>query len=130
MNTVIQKVTFKASPKVLFEMYVDSKKHSMATGAKAVMSRKVGGSFKAHNGYIGGKNLLIFSNEMIVQTWRGSDWPKTEKDSIFILLFKPAGKGTEMTMIHTNLSEKQAIHVNKGWHDFYWKSWKKYLDKK
>jgi activator of HSP90 ATPase len=130
MKTVIHELTFKVTPKILFELYMDSKKHSMATGAKAVMSRKAGGSFKAHHGYIGGKNLLIIPNKMIVQTWRGSDWPKSEEDSIFILSFKPIGKGTEMTMVHTNLSQKQAIHVNKGWHDFYWTPWKKYLAKK
>ena len=129
MNTVVQKLTFKASPKVLFEMYMDSKKHSLATGAKALMSRKVGGSFSAHNGYIGGKNLSIVPDQLIVQTWRGSDWPRTEEDSIFILSFKAAGKGTVMTMVHTHLSEQQAAHVNKGWHDFYWKPWKKYLSK-
>ena len=51
MKTVIHELTFKVTPKILFELYMDSKKHSMATGAKAVMSRKAGGSFKAHHDY-------------------------------------------------------------------------------
>ena|ERR1700679_617528 len=129
MKTVIQELTFKAAPKVLFEMYVDSKKHSNVTGAKAVMSRKTGGIFKAHRGYISGKNILVVPNEMIIQTWRGINWPKTDRDSILILHFKASVKGTVMTMVHTNLSEKEAIHVSKGWHDHYWKPWKKYLER-
>jgi hypothetical protein len=30
-------------------------------------------------------------------------------------------------MIHTNLPEKQADSINKGWHVHYWEPWKKYL---
>jgi uncharacterized protein YndB with AHSA1/START domain len=72
--TILQRVKFPAPPKVLFEMYLDSKKHSGATGAPAKLSRKVGGAWSAHGGAIGGKNLLIVPGQRIVQAWRATHW--------------------------------------------------------
>jgi hypothetical protein len=42
-KTIQQSVRFRASPEELFDIYLDSKKHSEATGGRARMSRKVGG---------------------------------------------------------------------------------------
>lgn len=42
-----QSVEFGVSPETLYELYIDSKKHSRATGAPAKMSRKAGGTFTA-----------------------------------------------------------------------------------
>ncbi len=131
MKTIVQKVRFKAAPKVLFELYMDSKKHELATGGgKAVISRKVGGAFSACGGFIRGKNLLVVPGRTIVQTWRGTDWNQKDRDSIFILSFEPAGSGTFLTMVHANVPDNQVKDVTKGWHDFYWKPWKKYLGEK
>ncbi|HEY5037740.1 MAG TPA: SRPBCC domain-containing protein [bacterium] len=127
MKTLIQKIKFKASPKILFNMYMDSKKHSVATGGKAVISRKVGGSFSAHGGYIKGKNLKIVPNQMIVQTWRGGDWAAKDIDSIFILTFEKASGGSLVTMVHANVPDRHGVHLAKGWKDHYWKPWNKYL---
>ena len=46
-KTIQHKVTFRASPDALFDLYLSSREHSAATGAKAVMSRTVGGQFMA-----------------------------------------------------------------------------------
>ena len=57
--TIEQHVEFNASPKTLFEMYMDSKKHSAATGQPAKLSRKPGGKWQAFKGMIGGTNLFV-----------------------------------------------------------------------
>jgi len=44
-KTIQHKVSFRASPETLFNIYLSSRKHAAATGAKAAMSRKVGGRF-------------------------------------------------------------------------------------
>lgn len=129
MKTIIQKVKFKAGPADLFETYLDSKRHSLATGFKAVLSRKVGGSYTACDGYIRGKNLLIVRNRMVVQTWRAKDWKKSDKDSTLILDFKKSGKGGEVLMIHANVPDGQVKGLSKGWHEFYWKPWKRFFGK-
>ena len=130
MKTIIQKIKFKAAPNVLFEWYMDAKKHSQLTGAKAVISRKAGGKFSAHDGYCWGKNLAIVPNKMIVQTWRGADWSKKDMDSIFILTFEPVKGGALVTMIHADVPDQQANHLNQGWKDHYWKHWQSYLKTK
>lgn len=127
MKTLVQKIKFKAAPKVLFEMYMDTKKHSDLTGGKALLSRKAGGKFSAHGGYCWGKNLMIVPNETIVQTWRAADWTKKDKDSIFILTFEPTKGGGLVTMIHANVPDRHAKHLNQGWKEHYWNHWQAFL---
>lgn len=127
MKTIVQKIKFKASPKMLFEMYMDEKKHGLITKSKAVVSRKEGGSFSVHGGYIKGKNLRIIPGQLVVQTWRGLDWSKKDMDSIFILRFEAVKGGGMVTMVHSNVADHHAGHLTKGWKDHYWKPWAKYL---
>ena len=69
---IVQSVTFKASPEKLFQIYTDSKKHSAATGVKAVAGAKVGAKFTAFAGSISGRSLVVIPDRMIVQAWRAT----------------------------------------------------------
>ncbi len=129
MKTIVHKVKFKASPMQLYEMYMDSKKHSQAIGAPAVVSRKVGGSFTAHGDHIKGKNLHLVPGKFIVQTWKGSDWALSDPHSIFSVSFEKSGRGTLVTMVHAYVPDRKAAGLSKGWSDYYWKPWRKYLAK-
>jgi hypothetical protein len=63
MTTVIQQtVRFRTTPKTLFEMYLDSGKHSKSTGMEARISRKAGGRFRAFEGMLEGTNLLVVTD--------------------------------------------------------------------
>jgi len=75
-KTIRQSVRFKASPHEIYEMLMDSRRHAKFTGEKARISRKIGGKFTAYGGYIEGINLNLMPDRKIVQSWRGSDWPK------------------------------------------------------
>jgi|SRR5581483_3832164 len=130
MKTIIHKVKFKATPKELFNLFLDSKKHSEATGGRAKTSRKVGGSFTAWDGYIRGKNLAIIPGRMITQAWRTSEFKNSDHDSILVLTFEKAPGGTLLTMTHTAVPDHRAPHFNKGWHKHYWNPIKKHLAKK
>lgn len=124
--TILQRVKFHASPKILFEMYMDSGKHSAATGAPAEMSRKIGGEWHAHGGAIGGKNLLIVPGQKIVQSWRATHWKKGEQ-SILILTFERAPGGSFVDLVHVGVPHHDQKGVRNGWPSYYWKPWKKYL---
>ena len=130
MKTIIQKVKFKAQPKELFDIFLDSKKHTLATGGKAVASRKVGGSFSAWEGYIKGKNVAIVPNRMIVQTWRSGEFKSGNHDSVLVLTFEKISGGTLLTMTHTAVPDHKASGFSKGWYKHYWEPIKKYLTKK
>ena len=92
MKTIKQTVLFNASPNDIFEMLMDSKKHSRFTGAPARISRKVVGKISAYEGYIEGENVELVQDKKIVQKWRESDWPEGHF-SIATYELKKSGKG-------------------------------------
>jgi hypothetical protein len=65
-----QTVRFQVTPELLFELYVDSRKHSASTGAPTKVSRKAGGKFTAFGGSIHGQNLLVIPGKR--QFWRAN----------------------------------------------------------
>jgi uncharacterized protein YndB with AHSA1/START domain len=74
MRNIRQSVTIKATPHDVNEALMDSRKHSKFTGAKARMSRKMGGKFTVFGSYIQGMNLDVVPNKRIVQAWWGNDY--------------------------------------------------------
>jgi activator of HSP90 ATPase len=127
MKTIQQSVTFKAPPKRLFDIFTDSKKHSAATGSKALASKKAGGKWSAFDGMIHGRNLLVIPDRVVVQAWRSSHWKKADADSILILTFSKASGGGRVDLVHVNVPDHDYAGVNEGWPNYYWKPWKRYL---
>ena len=112
-TTLQQRVTFRASPATLFDIYINSRKQT-ATGATAIVSRRVGGRFMAYAGHIRGRNLAIVSRRMIVQTWRGSDWKSGDLDSILMLVFSKMRRGARVSMVHANVPDAHAASIKRG----------------
>ena len=129
MNVIKQSVRFSASPKELYSMYTDSKKHSAATGAKATVSGRAGAKFTAFGGMITGQNLMVVPGRMIVQRWRSKHFHKTDPDSILILRFAGTGRDGRIDLVHVNVPDQDFVGVRKGWPKHYWGPWKKYLKK-
>lgn len=129
MTPIIQQtVRFRTTPKILFGMYLDSRKHSASTGATAKVSCKVGGTFKAFGGMILGKNLAIVPEKRIVQLWRAKHWKK-EDWSVLILTFSRVAGGSQIDLVHVGVPEYDHKRVREGWPKYYWKAWKKFLAK-
>ena len=65
MTPVIQAgaIYHNATPAMLYEFFMDSDKHSAATGMPAKISRKVGGKWSAFGGMICGKTLALIPNK-------------------------------------------------------------------
>jgi activator of HSP90 ATPase len=125
--TIQQSVRLPASPKELFDTYLDSKKHSAVTGGKARISRKAGAKFTAWNGALSGRNLQIVPNRLIVQAWRSVHFKRSDLDSILILEFSKAPGGGRLDLVHVNVPPQDHKGVKGGWPKYYWKPWKKYL---
>ena len=107
-----QSVKFPCSPEVLFELYMDSAKHSAATGARAQIARRAGGRFTAFDGALSGRNLLIVPNRLIVQAWRSSAFKRDDPDSILVLEFSKAPGGAKVHMVHANVPPQDHRGVN------------------
>lgn len=127
-KTIVQKLVFKnTKPNILYNLYMDAKKHSMISGAPATIYAKAGTSYSVHGGYIKGKTLHLVKDKLIVQTWRGADWNKSDVDSTFIINLEQKGRDVVLHAIHANVPDKHAAHLAKGWHDHYWNPWKQHL---
>jgi len=128
VTTITQKVVIpKVSPKQVYEAYVDPKKHSEFTDSKATGKPVVGGKFTAWDGYIFGVYLELEEGKRVVQEWASTDFPKDHPPSKLELTFKEVPKGTEITMVHSNVPKEQADETAEGWTEFYWNPLKEYF---
>lgn len=125
--TVRDTQTFNALPEIIYEIFMDSKKHSTLTGSRARISSKVGGKFEVYNGDIHGKNIELSKNKKIVQSWRTKEWtPKSHYSTLTIKLEKIKNK-TRLTMVHDGVPDYDYTGVKEGWKEYYWMPLKQML---
>ncbi len=128
-KTILQTVTLPAPAEKLFDMYMSPKKHSAIAGGPVSISLKEGSKFRAFDGLISGKTLLVVPKHMIVQSWRGSHWKKEDIDSILILTFLSEGERGRIELVHVNVADSDYEGVREGWEKYYWKPWRELLEK-
>jgi len=126
-GTIVQTVTFKTTPDVLFALYTNPAKHTAAIGAKALVSTRIGAKFEAYDGSLTGKTLGVARNRLFVQSWRADDWLPEEPDSILTLFFEKVGKEARLTMVHANIPDEHLHGIKSGWNAYYWTPWKRFL---
>jgi activator of HSP90 ATPase len=126
-KTIKQSATFDASPHTVYEMLMDSKKHSVLMGDEAKISRKIGGKFNVGS-YIEGVNLELVPDQKIVQTWRYEDWPKGHFSRATFSLKARDGK-TRLTFTQSDVPVKFYEDIKQGWIDYYWTPMKEMLMK-
>src|SRR5437868_3951604 len=106
---ITQKVTFNAKPEDVYELIMDSKKHSAFSGSEVKMSKKPNGKFVVFDGYCHGYNIELEEGKKIVQAWHFAEdgWPD-DHFSICTFVFSKAGKGTKLTFTQTGIPEHKA----------------------
>ena len=106
-KTIEQTMTFNASPHDVYEILMDSEKHSQFTGAKASISREIGGAFTAYDGALSGTILELEPDAKIFESWRGSDegWVPGHYSTATFSLEKIDG-GTRLTFIQIGVPEQ------------------------
>lgn len=129
-KTITQRVFINAKPEEVFKAYLDSKIHSKFTGSRATSVPRIGGKMTAWDGYISARNLKLTKGRIIVQEWKTTEWPKGYSASRLSLSLKRKGKGTELTMVHSEVPASQSRSYASGWKDYYWKPLQKYFNKK
>jgi activator of HSP90 ATPase len=126
-NAFTLSATFPVQSKIVYAAWLSGKTHGAMTGEKAEGSARVGGAFTAWDGYISGKNLELVPGSRIVQSWRTTEFAKTDPDSRLEILLKPSSKGCTVTLKHSNLPPGQAKNYRQGWKDFYFIPMQKYF---
>ena len=117
-----------ATPKQVYDAWLDSDQHSAMTGGEAVVSDLVGDSFTAWDGYIEGKNMELDPCSRIVQHWRTSEFIDSDKDSRLEINFKARNGNTLVTIRHSNLPE-HGMQYKMGWVENYFDPMKAYFSK-
>ncbi len=128
-KTLHQSVVFETEPHEVFEMLLDSKKHAAFTGAKAKISRKVGGKFSVWDDWATGSNVEIVPDKKIVQEWRGADWPKDHYSQVTFEL-KKVDRGTRLDFTQTDIPEMFYEDIAQGWKEWYWEKLRVFFAKK
>ncbi|HET9384252.1 MAG TPA: hypothetical protein VFO67_03825, partial [Gemmatimonadales bacterium] len=64
-KTIKQRVKFRASPATVYDLLADSRKHSVVTGRKATISRRIGGAFSASGNDVTGVNVDLVPGQRI-----------------------------------------------------------------
>ena len=128
-RTIRQRVTLPAPPDVVYRALAESSRHAAFTGSPARIPKRAGGKMSAYGGYISGKMLGLWPGRGLLQTWRTSEWPEGYADSRLEIQLAPAGAGTRLTMIHSEVPASRARRYTEGWRAFYWTPLRRYLSK-
>ncbi|MBN4064215.1 SRPBCC domain-containing protein [Dehalococcoides mccartyi] len=119
-----------ASPKVVFDAWLNSGSHSEMTQSPATATTEIAGGFTAHDGYINGINLEVEDGKRILQTWRTTEFDDEDPDSSVELIFEAIPTGTRLTLNHWNIPTDQADGYETGWQDFYFSPMLEYFSGK
>lgn len=128
-NSIRQNVIIKATPGAVYRALIESKRHAAFTGARAVLSGKVGGAFTCYDGYITGRNLDLVPGKRIVQAWRAKGWPAGVYSVASFVLSGKAGGRTKLSFTHVGVPRASVKSITGGWRTYYWKPLKAYLER-
>lgn len=128
-KTIKQKVHFKASPDVIYNLLTDSKKYAAVTGKKATIGKKAGAPFSVYGGQATGIIVELVRGKRIVQAWRGHSFP----EGIFSMAtfnLKPTASGTELVLTHRGVPKEMIHSIELSWRKYNWDRIKSYLEER
>jgi activator of HSP90 ATPase len=126
-NVITQTVLLAAPPARLFEMYLDPTVHAAITGAPVTISREPGSEFQAFGGVLTGTTLAVYEPQLIVQSWRSSQFRPEDPDSTLILSFPATAVSGQIDLVHLDVPDHDYTGVTEGWEKYYWTPWRNYL---
>lgn len=130
-HTIKQSITFNASPKTVYDLLMNAKKHGAFTGGKVKMSNKINGRFEVFDGYCHGYNIELKEAKKIVQAWHFTEegWPE-DHFSICTFEFNKTPKGTKLSFTQSHIPANKHKTLKTGWKQYYWEPMKEMLKNK
>lgn len=128
-KTIKQRVKFSAPPAIIYELLVDSKKHSAVTGRKATISRKIGGVFSVGGNEVSGINVDLVPARRIVWAWRHQRFPEGIFSMAAMTLTPTTDGGTELVLTHRGVPKELIPETELAWREQHWSRIKTYLAK-
>jgi activator of HSP90 ATPase len=127
VRTITQTVVVSATPRQVYEAFLNPKIHAAFTGSPATGSTRVGGKFTAWDGYIFGVHRELVKDCLIVQDWQTTEWPDGAEPSRVEFTFTAVKGGARVRMVHSKVPAEQAAAYRQGWTDYYWEPLKAYF---
>ena len=118
---------FPVSASSLYDAWLDSEKHSLFTGGMAAVEAKVDSYFTAWDGYITGKIIELEPSKRILQSWRTTEFPPDDENSLLELILEDTDDGCSLTLRHSNIPDGQGIQYERGWDTHYFIPMKEYF---
>lgn len=119
-KTIKQRITFKATPAIVYELLADSSQHSAVTGRKAVISDQIGGAFSTRDGDVTGVNVDLAPGRRIVQAWRHRKFPEGIFSMAAVTLAPAPGGGTVLVLTHRGVPKDLIPETEMAWREEYW----------
>lgn len=128
-----------ATPKRIYEAWLDAEEHIAIYGMKAKIETSRGGRFSIFDGFVTGVNLELEPYSRIVQTWRTSEYPFGIQDSVVEIqinvenndAFRGKGtsahSGTTVTLLHKNIPAGLIDRVKGIWSNNYFIPMQRYF---
>lgn len=125
MSVIRQSVQLAASPRALYETYLDSRRHGEAVGGRASIDARPGGRFWVFApDAVRGRILHLVPGRLIVSTWRGQTWKDEDLDSVLTLSFTDSPKGGRIELTQALVPARAVGIIKAGWRGHYWRPWK------
>jgi activator of HSP90 ATPase len=119
--------TIPASPRQIYDAWLDSDGHTAMTGSPAQAAPLEGAAFTAWDDYISGRNLALQPDRRIVQSWRTTRFTPADADSQIEVLLEQVAGGSRLTLHHTNVPDGHTGYQDGGWQDHYFEPMKRYF---
>lgn len=121
-SNFVQRVTVYASAQTVYDVLMESKSHTLLTGAPAKISKTVGGEFAVYDGYAYGKNLELFPGRRIVQSWRAreAEWPERHFSEVTFDFTRLAKDKCAISFAHRQVPTSLVKEFKDGWKRYYW----------
>jgi activator of HSP90 ATPase len=122
--------TLPCSAETAYHAWMDSETHAAMIEGTADIDPVVSGHFRIWNGEVQGENLVLDEDiHRVVQHWRYNydDWPEDQPSRLMVTFGAVNDKETEMQLEQTDIPEKYAGDIKKGWEEYYFKPMQRYF---
>lgn len=116
-----------ASPKRIYEAWLNSDEHSAMTGGAAEVDPSIGGRHSAWDNYITGTTIELEPYRRIVQSWRTTEFLPDQPDSRLEIMLEEVDGGTQLTLKHSGIPEGQGPSYKSGWGENYFDPMREYF---
>lgn len=116
-----------ASPKRIYEAWLNGDEHSAMTGGASKVDPSIGGRHSAWDNYITGATIELEPYRRIVQSWRTTEFPPDQPDSRLEIVLEEVDGGTQLTLKHSGIPEGQGPGYKSGWSENYFDPMREYF---